>query len=105
VASLTEIHPVCDLHELSQTGRLQMVTLFDHPAHERKACTALRLVPSQGEAFKVRQDAPSEIPNRSHLELESAIAPGLANPTTTKECLQILRDPAVPLLHGRLVCQ
>jgi hypothetical protein len=99
VASLSQIHLVGDAYDLSQPNTLQMVSLFDHPAYLRKACTALRLASPQGETLEVRKDTSREISDRPRLVLEGAIAPRLTDPTTVKERLQILQKSQVLLVE------
>jgi hypothetical protein len=75
MAALPEIHSVRNLHDTAQTVTLQMGSLLHHLAHTSEGCTALRLVPPQGEAFKVRQDRASDVIDRSHLKLEGCDLP------------------------------
>jgi hypothetical protein len=73
VTSLSQIHLVSNVHYLSQTVALQMISLFDHPADTGEACTASRLVSPQGVTLKMRQDLAREIFDRARLILEGTI--------------------------------
>lgn len=99
MASLSQVDLVGDVHNRSQAVTLQMVSLFDHPAYSREACTASRLASPQGEALKVRQDDSGEVSDRPRLVLEGAISLRLPDPAATEERLQILQQAQVSLVE------
>src|SRR5258708_6728864 len=76
-----------------------MIALFDHLAYTPEACTAPGLASPEGETLEMRQDRAREVPDRTHLVLESAISLGLADPATTEERLQTLQQLLVPLVE------
>jgi hypothetical protein len=96
VTSLSEIHPVRDLHNASQAIRLQMIALLDHPAYQRKACTASRLVPRRGKRSKCGRIRPvrSPIARTSNLNvrslLDSRIQPHRKNARKSSSSLRSL---------------